>query len=456
MASFYWPRHREAHERNCHSLGTPVALIVAPRARRACEPSPIPILIMSLAVAPPRAPSIDPALRAFLVECLDTADGREDGDGDDVARQPCAFAGLDLPRALSFDEADVDLSGICAWLEGDVVATDGSFLASKTTLASPSSKRRARDPGSLDDPRLGDKRGRRGAPATPPRHDDDIMFASLSDPLGGDRTDPDSSNGRDNSNSDNSNSDDSNSGPKEARLRRNRASAALSRQRKRTELVHLRQRCRELERANRHFQYVAQCASHENAALRQRLTEISGVAGGAPVPMSADVAVVPVTHLPIPRMRAHIKTCEAGLGRDLQRTRTAEGTSAGVTTSGVDDATYTLCDMPRVESRRRRGAAWRSKRGTEHKRGTERSVCRPRRVRRGRRRFIGNARRGCARSPGLESRMRRAAARDLSRRITRRAVHRARYAPPVVPSDTLRGTLWTNLSRPVRIAHAQT
>ena len=388
MASFYWPRHREAHERNCHSLGTPVALIVAPRARRACEPSPIPILIMSLAVAPPRAPSIDPALRAFLVECLDTADGREDGDGDDVARQPCAFAGLDLPRALSFDEADVDLSGICAWLEGDVVATDGSFLASKTTLASPSSKRRARDPGSLDDPRLGDKRGRRGAPATPPRHDDDIMFASLSDPLGGDRTDPDSSNGRDNSNSDNSNSDDSNSGPKEARLRRNRASAALSRQRKRTELVHLRQRCRELERANRHFQYVAQCASHENAALRQRLTEISGVAGGAPVPMSADVAVVPVTHLPIPRMRAHIKTCEAGLGRDLQRTRTAEGTSAGVTTSGVDDATYTLCDMPRVESRRRRGAAWRSNHGMERNHGTERSVCRPRRVRRGRRRFV--------------------------------------------------------------------
>ena len=348
---------------------------------------------MSLAVAPPRAPSIDPALRAFLVECLDTADGREDGDGDDVARQPCAFAGLDLPRALSFDEADVDLSGICAWLEGDVVATDGSFLASKSTLASPSSKRRARDLGSLDDPRLGDKRGRRGAPATPPRHDDDVLFASLSDPLGGDRTDPDPSNGRDNQTRqlklDDSNSDDSNSGPKEARLRRNRASAALSRQRKRTELVHLRQRCRELERANRHFQYVAQCASHENAALRRRLAEIGGVAGGAPVPMSADVAVVPVTHLPIPRMRAQIKTCEAGgLGRDLQRTRTAEGTSAGVTTSGVDDATYTLCDMPRVESRRRRGAAWRSKRGTERNHGTERSVCRPRRVRRVRRRFV--------------------------------------------------------------------
>ena len=153
--------------------------------------------------------------------------------------------------------------------------------------------------------------------------------------------------------------------------------------------MHLRQRCRELERANRHFQYVAQCASHENAALRRRLAEIGGVAGGAPVPMSADVAVVPVTHLPIPRMRAQIKTCEAGgLGRDLQRTRTAEGTSAGVTTSGVDDATYTLCDMPRVESRRRRGAAWRSKRGMERNHGTERSVCRPRRVRRVRRRFV--------------------------------------------------------------------
>jgi hypothetical protein len=48
-----------------------------------------------------------------------------------------------------------------------------------------------------------------------------------------------------------------------------------------------------------------------------------------------------------------------------------------------------------------------------------------------------------------------AAPRDPSRRITRRAVHRARYAPPVVPSDTLRGPLWTNLSRPVRIAPAQ-
>jgi hypothetical protein len=64
---------------------------------------------------------------------------------------------------------------------------------------------------------------------------------------------------------------------KEIRLKRNRASAALSRQRKRLELVDLRQRCRELERANAHFQYVAQCAQAENLRLR---AAGAGAAGG--------------------------------------------------------------------------------------------------------------------------------------------------------------------------------
>ena len=70
---------------------------------------------MSLAVVPPhRAPSIDPALRAFLAECLDGVG--VDGDVGDVPSREVP----DLPRELSFDDADVDLSGICAWLEGDV------------------------------------------------------------------------------------------------------------------------------------------------------------------------------------------------------------------------------------------------------------------------------------------------------------------------------------------------
>ena len=82
---------------------------------RAASPSNTVVLVMSLAVvAPHRAPSIDPALRAFLAECLDGTD--VDGDIGEVR----SVVVPDLPRALSFDDADVDLSGICAWLEGDV------------------------------------------------------------------------------------------------------------------------------------------------------------------------------------------------------------------------------------------------------------------------------------------------------------------------------------------------
>ena len=138
---------------------------------------------------------------------------------------------------------------------------------------------------------------------------------------------------------------------KEARLRRNRASAALSRQRKRLELVHLRRRCVELERAVAHFQYVAQCASAENVDLRRRLVDgvTDEVAGSNPVV----VAVNPVTRLPIPRMAPiHSSTTR---GR-----RTGAADWGGRTGGGhrgrrspwpgnlrADDAAYTLRDMPR-------------------------------------------------------------------------------------------------------------
>ena len=56
---------------------------------------------MSLAVVPPhRAPSIDPALRAFLAECLDGVG--VDGDVGDVPSREVP----DLPRELSFDDAN--------------------------------------------------------------------------------------------------------------------------------------------------------------------------------------------------------------------------------------------------------------------------------------------------------------------------------------------------------------
>ena len=58
---------------------------------------------------------------------------------------------------------------------------------------------------------------------------------------------------------------------RDARLRRNRASAAASRSRKRAQLQTLARRVRELERANEHLTYAAQCAHAENAALRARL-----------------------------------------------------------------------------------------------------------------------------------------------------------------------------------------
>ena len=326
---------------------------------------------MSLAVvAPHRAPSIDPALRAFLAECLDGVG--VDGDVGDVPSREVP----DLPRELSFDDADVDLSGICAWLEGDVGLAmhdggddddddDARELASTTPRASSTSKKRA-PPGSLDDDSVRDpparasidKRSRRGAPATPPRRDE------LADPGGSvEYSDPNSD-----PSSAETNSPAEAGDPKEARLRRNRASAALSRQRKRLELVHLRQRCRELERAAAHFQFVAQQAFAENVDLRRRLDGVAGeVAGSNPVVAAASV----VTRLPIPRTAPMQSTTTRGRrtgAADVYGENRGEAPSGAPSSGragepfGADDAAYTLCDMPRVESRRRRGAASRSRR----------------------------------------------------------------------------------------------
>ena len=264
-------------------------------------------------------------------------------------------------------------------------------LASTTPRASSTSKKRA-PPGSLDDDSVRDlparasidKRSRRGAPATPPRRDE------LTDPGGSvEYSDPNSD-----PSSAETNSPAEAGDPKEARLRRNRASAALSRQRKRLELVHLRQRCRELERAAAHFQFVAQQAFAENVDLRRRLDGVAGeVAGSNPVVAAASV----VTRLPIPRTAPMQSTTTRGRrtgAADVYGENRGEAPSGAPSSGragepfGADDAAYTLCDMPRVESRRRRGAASRSRR-----RGRGGVNCRRTRAA-GRRKTTSDARRG--------------------------------------------------------------
>ena len=394
---------------------------------RAASPSNTVVLVMSLAVVPPhRAPSIDPALRAFLAECLDGVG--VDGDVGDVPSREVP----DLPRELSFDDADVDLSGICAWLEGDVGLAmnddgddddddDARELASTTPRASSTSKKRA-PPGSLDDDSVRDpparasidKRSRRGAPATPPRRDE------LADPGGSvEYSDPNSD-----PSSAETNSPAEAGDPKEARLRRNRASAALSRRRKRLELVHLRQRCRELERAVAHFQFVAQRAFAENVDLRRRLDGVAGeVAGSNPVVAAASV----VTRLPIPRTAPMQSTTTRGRrtgAADVYGENRGEAPSGAPSSGragepfGADDAAYTLCDMPRVESRRRRGAASRSRRrgrGGVKRRRTRAAG------RRGRRRVThGGGRETRLRATGSVPNAPRRAALPLRRRLHRR------------------------------------
>jgi len=61
------------------------------------------------------------------------------------------------------------------------------------------------------------------------------------------------------------------------KLERNRKSAALSRQRKRSKLDHMSQRVRELERWNASLAHMAATMQAENAALRARLAEGQGL-----------------------------------------------------------------------------------------------------------------------------------------------------------------------------------
>ena len=298
---------------------------------------------MTAAAAVP-APPPDPSLRAFLEGEL-AFDAPPSKGGDD------ALAAFPSTLAHDFDDADVDLSGICAWLEAGAVDADPPAFAfdldagdardavsgprddDGATIASPSrpSRRVARRVSTAENasPRRasartsrGSRQGARVSPSTPPRDDagdaahfaespkngndaagdrvfaaDDASFAafdlfplfpepqqrfarkepraslshrgSLSDDTAGER---EAVCAREETNASSDASDPSGTeSARDARLRRNRASAAASRSRKRAQLQTLARRVRELERANEHLTYAAQCAHAENAALRARL-----------------------------------------------------------------------------------------------------------------------------------------------------------------------------------------
>jgi len=298
---------------------------------------------MTAAAAVP-APPPDPSLRAFLEgELAFDAPPSKGGDG--------ALAAFPSTLAHDFDDADVDLSGICAWLEAGAADADPPAFAfdldagdardavsgprddDGATIPSPSrpSRRVARRVSAAENasPRRasartsrGSRQGARVSPSTPPRDDagdaahfaespkngndaagdgvfaaDDASFAafdlfplfpepqqrfarkepraslshrgSLSDDTAGER---EAVCAREETNASSDASDPSGTeSARDARLRRNRASAAASRSRKRAQLQTLARRVRELERANEHLTYAAQCAHAENAALRARL-----------------------------------------------------------------------------------------------------------------------------------------------------------------------------------------
>lgn len=218
----------------------------------------------------------EPTLRAFILGSLEL----EDAPSLDPA-SPFPDLGRDI------DETDLDLSGICAWLDAPPepgVAPDAPRCASperddasflRDFRASLEEESLGAEPASDAEPRAAKRRrsfreslaettfGGTDTPALsePQRQEQDCFVSSE----------------KAKSSLDASSRDDGEKHPDDeksrlsARLRRNRASAAASRARKRDETAALRRTVRELEKANAHLSYAAQCAFAENAALRCRL-----------------------------------------------------------------------------------------------------------------------------------------------------------------------------------------
>ena len=221
----------------------------------------------------------EPTLRAFILGSLEL----EDAPSLDPA-SPFPDLGRDI------DETDLDLSGICAWLDAppepgvapdaprcaSPERDDASFLRDfRASLeeeflgaepasepASDAEPRAAKRPRSFRESLAETTFGGTDTPAREPQRQEQDCFVSSE---------------KAKSSQDASSRDDGEKHPDDeksrlsARLRRNRASAAASRARKRDETAALRRTVRELEKANAHLSYAAQCAFAENAALRCRL-----------------------------------------------------------------------------------------------------------------------------------------------------------------------------------------
>lgn len=212
----------------------------------------------------------EPTLRAFILGSLEL----EDAPSLDPA-SPFPDLGRDI------DETDLDLSGICAWLDAPPepgVAPDAPRCASPEgddasflrDFRGSLEEFLGAEPASDAEPRVAKRRrsfreslaettfGGTDTPVREPQRQD--CFVSSEKTKSSDASSRDDGKTRDDEKSAHS-----------ARLRRNRASAAASRARKRDETAALRRTVRELEKANAHLSYAAQCAFAENAALRCRL-----------------------------------------------------------------------------------------------------------------------------------------------------------------------------------------
>ena len=217
----------------------------------------------------------EPTLRAFILGSLEL----EDAPSLDPA-SPFPDLGRDI------DETDLDLSGICAWLDAPPepgVAPDAPRCASperddasflRDFRASLEEESLGAEPASDAEPRAAKRRrsfreslaettfGGTDTPALSEPQPQDCFVSSEKAKSSQDASSRDDGE---------KHPDDEKSRLSDARLRRNRASAAASRARKRDETAALRRTVRELEKANAHLSYAAQCAFAENAALRCRL-----------------------------------------------------------------------------------------------------------------------------------------------------------------------------------------
>ena len=229
-------------------------------------------MVMSASTA--SACDAEPALRAFILGSLEDAPSL----GVDDLHSPFPDLGRDI------DETELDLSGICAWL--DASTEPGVADPDAVPRCAPAEPREDDDasffrdllgagPTSLE-PLFS------SAPPDPPRaakRRKTTARDSAESNLGVSAETSTHDTARHESEKNLKSSDESSRGDDSfdekskasARLRRNRASAAASRARKRDEMTQLRRTVRELEKANAHLSYAAQCAFAENAALRCRL-----------------------------------------------------------------------------------------------------------------------------------------------------------------------------------------